>query len=179
MLQPMDSYASAERGNHLPAGAADASPRLDITVERAPVGIAHFDHTGRFLYANPQLCATFGLSREELLRKSFHEISFPEDLPHCLLMTQQLATGAIPRYALEKRFTRPDGSAARGVPSGDRNQRLYWLFAIPFVATLLPWIYNTNSPELIGIPFFYWYQMAWVPVPVIITVFVYRRTKGS
>ena len=56
---------------------------------------------------------------------------------------------------------------------------LYWLFAIPFVATLLPWIYNTDSPELIGIPFFYWYQMAWVPVTVVITVFVYRRTKGS
>ena len=79
----------------------------------------------------------------------------------------------------EERFTRSDGPAARGVPSGDRNQGLYWLFAIPFVATLLPWIYNTNSPELIGIPFFYWYQMAWVPVTVIITVFVYRRTKGS
>ena len=79
----------------------------------------------------------------------------------------------------EERFTRSDGSAARGVPSGDRNQGLYWLFAIPFVATLLPWIYNTNSPELIGIPFFYWYQMAWVPVTVVITVFVYRRTKGS
>jgi hypothetical protein len=79
----------------------------------------------------------------------------------------------------EERFTRPDGSAARGVPSGDRNHGLYWLFAIPFVATLLPWIYNTNNPELIGIPFFYWYQMAWVPVTVIITVFVYRRTKGS
>ena len=47
----------------------------------------------------------------------------------------------------EERFTRPDGSAARGVPSGDRNQRLYWLFAIPFVATLLPWIYNTNGPR--------------------------------
>ncbi len=79
----------------------------------------------------------------------------------------------------EERFTRSDGSGPRGVPSGDRNQRLYWLFVIPFVATLLPWIYNTNSPELIGIPFFYWYQMAWVPVTVIITVFVYRRTKGA
>ena len=82
----------------------------------------------------------------------------------------------------EDRFARdaaPEGRSKRGVPVHDRNTGWYWLFAIPFVATLLPWIYNTNSPELIGIPFFYWYQMAWVPVTVIITVFVYRRTKGS
>ena len=84
----------------------------------------------------------------------------------------------------EERFTRQqaprDGATERrGVPVHDRNRAWYWLFAIPFVFTLLPWIYNTNSPELIGIPFFYWYQMAWVPVTVIITVFVYRRTKGS
>ena len=85
-------------------------PRFDITVDRAPVGIAHFDETGRFLYANPQLCALFGLTRDELLAKTFQEISFPDDLPRCLAMTQQLAAGAIPRYTLEKRFQRRDGS---------------------------------------------------------------------
>ena len=52
----------------------------------------------------------------------------------------------------------------------------YWLLIVPFVGTLLPWIYNTNDPELIGMPFFYWYQMAWVPISVLITVFVYRAT---
>jgi hypothetical protein len=79
----------------------------------------------------------------------------------------------------EDRFTRPDGTATRGVPAGDRNRGWYWLFVIPFVAVLVPSIYNTNDPELFGMPFFYWYQMAWVPVTVVITVFVYRKTKGS
>jgi PAS domain S-box-containing protein len=87
-----------------------STPRFDITVDRAPVGIAHFDATGRFLYANPQLCAIFGLTRDELLAKTFQEISFPDDLPRCLAMTQQLAVGTIPRYTLEKRFQRCDGS---------------------------------------------------------------------
>ena len=41
---------------------------------------------------------------------------------------------------------------------------------------VFPWIYNTNDPEFIGVPFFYWYQMAWVPISVLITVFVYRAT---
>jgi hypothetical protein len=82
----------------------------------------------------------------------------------------------------EDRFTReaPAGTrSTRGVPAGERNTGWYWLFVIPFVATLLPWIYNTGSPELFGMPFFYWYQMAWVPVTVLITIAVYRKTKGE
>lgn len=86
------------------------STPFDVTVERAPVGIAHFDRTGKFLYVNRQLSAIFGLDRETLLRRTFQEISFPEDLPRCLMLTQSLAAGSIPKYAVEKRFVRPDGS---------------------------------------------------------------------
>jgi Protein of unknown function (DUF3311) len=38
----------------------------------------------------------------------------------------------------------------------------YWLLVVPFVATLLPFIYNRPEPALFGMPFFYWYQLAWV-----------------
>jgi uncharacterized membrane protein len=84
----------------------------------------------------------------------------------------------------EQRFTRdpaaPGGApTARGRRANERNTGLYWLFVIPLVATLLPSLYNKLSPELFGIPFFYWYQMAWVPLTVLLTVFVYRRTKGD
>jgi hypothetical protein len=67
-------------------------------------------------------------------------------------------------------------------PAQDRGRKLesgrgwYWLFVLPFIGTFFPWIYNTKSPELFGLPFFYWYQMAWVPISVILTVFVYRAT---
>lgn len=84
--------------------------RLSVTVERAPVGIAHFDQSGRFLFANPQLCAIFGLAHDQLLAKTFQEVTFPEDLPACVSLTQQLGVGLIPKYTSEKRFTRPDGS---------------------------------------------------------------------
>jgi hypothetical protein len=84
----------------------------------------------------------------------------------------------------EERFTRQDvapdrATARRGVPTHDRNHGWYWLFLIPAVFTLLPWIYNTASPELFGVPFFYWYQMAWVPITVVITIVVYVKTKGA
>jgi hypothetical protein len=66
------------------------------------------------------------------------------------------------------------GAAARPRDGGG----WYWLLLLPFFGVFFPWIYNTSSPELFGIPFFYWYQMAWVPISVVITLIVYRATLG-
>jgi len=48
---------------------------------------------------------------------------------------------------------------------------------VPLLGTLIPVIYNTRDPELIGIPFFYWYQMLWIPISVLCTLTVYQKTK--
>lgn len=40
----------------------------------------------------------------------------------------------------------------------------YVLLVVPFVGTLIPPIYNRAGPPLFGMPFFYWYQLAWVLV---------------
>jgi hypothetical protein len=80
----------------------------------------------------------------------------------------------------EQRFTRADPpSAQRGVRVHERNKGWYWLFLLPFFGVFFPWVYNTPDPELIGVPFFYWYQMLWVLLTVILTVIVYRKTKGD
>ena len=87
----------------------------------------------------------------------------------------------------EDRFTRDPaagGRAAGSVQTRERNKGWYWLFVLPLVFTLLPMIYNSSSPEFIGIPFFYWYQLAWVPITVALMVIAYRKTtirktKGS
>ena len=55
----------------------------------------------------------------------------------------------------------------------------YWLLLIPLIGTLIPPIYNYDGPRIIGIPFFYWYQMVWIVISVTITVLVYRRTRGE
>jgi hypothetical protein len=61
---------------------------------------------------------------------------------------------------------------------GQRSHRAwYLLLAVPLVGLLIPTLYNQADPELIGMPFFYWYQLAWVPLSVLITAFVYRRTR--
>ena len=82
-----------------------------------------------------------------------------------------------------ERFTNeerpPDRRAVGRAPVNERNKGWYWLFLLPFFGAFFPWIYNTNDPEFIGIPFFYWYQMLWVPLTVILTVIVYIQTKGD
>ena len=42
------------------------------------------------------------------------------------------------------------------------RRRPYLLLLFPFIATLSVPIYNHAKPALFGIPFFYWYQLAWV-----------------
>ncbi|HTI13358.1 MAG TPA: DUF3311 domain-containing protein [Dictyobacter sp.] len=55
-----------------------------------------------------------------------------------------------------------------------RGRRWFQLLLIvPFIALLIPSFYNFWTPSLIGIPFFYWYQMLWIIITSIITAFIY------
>jgi len=53
-----------------------------------------------------------------------------------------------------------------------RSWILLFLF-IPFVVILWPSLYNFRDPTLLGIPFFYWFQLLWIIVTAIITAIVY------
>ncbi len=59
----------------------------------------------------------------------------------------------------------------------DHSRWWYLLLLVPLIGTLIPTIYNSREPEIAGIPFFYWYQMLWVPLAVLLTVIVYRATR--
>ena len=51
---------------------------------------------------------------------------------------------------------------------------LRWFLMIPVIALSWPPFYNTAQPELIGIPFFYWYQLLWVVLTAILTAVLYK-----
>ena len=110
MVEPAGRTAGALAPLFVGAEEQEELARLRATVALAPVGIAHFAPDGRFLLANPQLCAILGYSREELASRTFPELTYAEDLPRCLALTAELAAGRIPRYVHEKRFVRRDGS---------------------------------------------------------------------
>ena len=57
-----------------------------------------------------------------------------------------------------------------------RARRRYWprlLFLLPLAAVLMVPFYNRIEPTLAGIPFFYWYQLAWILICAVIVVIVY------
>jgi PAS domain S-box-containing protein len=84
--------------------------RFRGTFENAGVGIAHADFEGRWLRLNEKLCAIVGYTREELLGKTFQDITYPEDLPASLEHVTRLRQGEVPSYSLEKRYVRKDGA---------------------------------------------------------------------
>ena len=53
----------------------------------------------------------------------------------------------------------------------------YLLLALPFLGLLYPPLYATDKPELFGFPFFYWYQLLWVPVTAALTFTVYKKVR--
>ena len=53
----------------------------------------------------------------------------------------------------------------------------YLLFLIQWAAVLWPPFYNSAEPAWLGMPFFYWYQLAWVLGSAVITAFVYLVTQ--
>ena len=52
------------------------------------------------------------------------------------------------------------------------------LLLLPFIVLLTP-IYNRTSPELFGMPFFYWFQFTVIIVGVLSTIVVYRMTRKT
>jgi len=55
----------------------------------------------------------------------------------------------------------------------------YLLFVVQFLVILWPPFYNKAEPTLLGIPFFYWFQLLWVIVSAVFTAVVYLMTRES
>ena len=54
-----------------------------------------------------------------------------------------------------------------------------WLLVLPFVGLLWVPLFNRLEPALFGFPFFYWYQLAWVPVGMVLTWIVWRAERAK
>lgn len=49
-----------------------------------------------------------------------------------------------------------------------------WLLVIPYIGLLWVPFYNFSEPSLFGFPFFYWYQLMWVPLTSLLIFIAYR-----
>jgi diguanylate cyclase (GGDEF)-like protein/PAS domain S-box-containing protein len=86
-----------------------AQRRFEATFQHAPVGIAHVGLDGAFLLVNPRFCQISGYDSETLIRTGFRQITHPDDLHADEALLARLNAGELQRYAMEKRYIRPDG----------------------------------------------------------------------
>ena len=83
--------------------------RFESAFEYAVIGMGLVAPDGRWLRVNRALCETLGYPEEELLGKSFQEITHPDDLDADLEQARRLLSGALLAYRVEKRYFRKDG----------------------------------------------------------------------
>ena len=88
----------------------ESEERFRSTFENAPIGMAHVGLDGRWLRVNETLCEITAYSRKELLTKTFGDITHPDDLEKSWARVQSLLAGELPKYSMEKRYLRKDGS---------------------------------------------------------------------
>lgn len=88
----------------------ESEERFRATFEQAAVGIAHVAPDGRWLWVNQKLCDIVGYTREELMGKTFQDITHPEDLATDLKYAHQMLRKEIPTYSMEKRYIHKNGS---------------------------------------------------------------------
>ena len=59
-----------------------------------------------------------------------------------------------------------------------RRHPVKLLLLVPLIAVLIPEFYNFANPSIGGMPFFYWYQLAWIAGVAVCTGIVYFATRS-
>ncbi|QIN84064.1 PAS domain S-box protein [Rubrobacter tropicus] len=88
----------------------ESEERFRATFEHAAVGAAQISTEGRWLRVNRRLCEIVGYTEEELLEKTFGDITHPDDLGKDLEHARAMLRGERQVYSMEKRYVRKDGS---------------------------------------------------------------------
>jgi len=83
--------------------------RLRATYEHVFAGISEVDRSGCFLRVNERLCTITGYSREELLGRSFWDLTHLDDREADLERFSRLMLGKTDTYTVEKRYIHKDG----------------------------------------------------------------------
>lgn len=79
-----------------------------FTLENAPIGIAHVDQFGKFLFVNREYCTISGWPKKDLLQKSWPEITHAEDVMPDSGNVERVLRREIPSYQMDKRYVTKD-----------------------------------------------------------------------
>jgi len=108
--RPYDETGSLRESQKNIEAPRDSEARFRAIFENAAVGIARVAPDGRWLEVNQRLCDIVGYDREELMTKTFADITHPDDLEQDLGALRRMLAGEVETYLREKRYCRKDGS---------------------------------------------------------------------
>ena len=89
---------------------AESESAFRAIFDQAAVGMAQVALDGRLLRVNQKLCDIVGYPREELIARTFQDITYAEDLEANLEFIRHLMAGQGTNYSVEKRYLRKDQS---------------------------------------------------------------------
>jgi len=79
--------------------------------EQRAVGVAHVETpTGRFLRVNDRYAEILGYGRDELVDRTFRDVTHPEDVRASSELVEDLLEGRRREYTIDKRYVRKDGT---------------------------------------------------------------------
>ena len=78
--------------------------------EQGLVGMAMLSEQKEWIEVNHRLCRLLGCSEEELTRKAWTELTYPDDLPLEDVQIHRMLDGVIKGFVMDKRFVRKDGT---------------------------------------------------------------------
>lgn len=87
----------------------ESEKRFSSAFEYASIGMALVTTEGRWARVNRAVCSLLGYSEEELLQKTFQDITHPDDIQSDLNYVNQLLEGKINSYQMEKRYFHKSG----------------------------------------------------------------------
>ena len=91
------------------AAMEESEERFRQAFEFAGIGMAIVGLDGRWLRVNQAICDIVGYTADALMKKTFQDITHPDDLAGDLHMVQELVSGARRSYQMEKRYIHRDG----------------------------------------------------------------------
>ncbi len=89
----------------------DPEKLFRLTFENAAVGMTLVDPAGRYIRVNQKMAEITGYEKEELLQKTFQDITHPDDLKDDLRQTDMLRQGKINSFSIEKRYIKKNGNS--------------------------------------------------------------------
>ncbi len=121
-----------------------AEERFRVAFLHAPIGIALVELDGRYKQVNRALCEILGYGEDELLGKTFKEITHPDDLTTSLDFERRLRAGEFESYHLEKRYIRANGdpvwaSLNVSLVTSPRGEPLYYIAKVQDISERKEW----------------------------------------